>query len=230
MIKEEVDITDPSNFQFTSSLAKRWFVEHDNMFTEGYPFAELVNSIKKNGFIPNFPDTSYHGEICGHLPSAILLSKKNGKYSIPGGIHRLAAARAAGLKKVECYVKVDDCQEPYERNISEFNLPISIFTGRTVLDITGFFTIQAGLYGAEVKGVCECESYDIVFCNRASIDNVLDRIARITERCLLIWMGEDSKELSTQLMKDLKEKGFTRIDITPKKHVVAIKQYRNVIR
>lgn len=177
---------------------------------------------------------------------------------------------------------------------NSFNLPFSIFTGRSVLDIacnTGYFAVQAALSGAsEIAGFdvaaetieaasmiahaarlsCPYEfqtsefwdypfdrAYDIVFCNQAmyhftsrhrskclgTIDDMLDRIAQVTGRLLLMYTYVDvddppSKDggyypSSYQLTVDLIERGFSKVLIDqvygPKKHVIAIKKYENKI-
>lgn len=102
------------------------------------------------------------------------------------------------------------------------------------------------------------KTYDIVFCNQSmyhfnskhrskcsgSIDDMLDRIARVTGRILLMYTFLDvsdppSKDggyypSSSQLENDLKKRGFNKVIIKDlygnKKHVIAIKNYENVVQ
>ena len=191
VVEDMVDITDLSKFVFTSDYAE-WMVSEPEKWLEKeqhYPVRQLVKSIKERGFIPNFPDVTYHREIFHDFPLALVLFEgRDGKYRVPGGVHRLAAARLAGLKEIRCYVvkekkyskeQIDEFREVLdfmkensnckyqswvfpgglrldgrddsERIFNSFKLPVSVFAGRTVLDIacnTGFFAIKAGLLGA----------------------------------------------------------------------------------
>jgi len=101
---ETVDITDADNFHFGSDYARRVFLGE---IGAGGLASKLEESIRERGFQAYFPDTSYHTDDAIHavLPLALYLRWERGKYSVPMGNHRLAAARAVGLKKIPAYVQ-----------------------------------------------------------------------------------------------------------------------------
>ncbi len=337
IVEEEiVDITKVSNWEFTSNFAKEVVLNPEKFKDKDtYPIDILVNSIKIKGFIPNFPDVTYHGDSLGYLPSALVLERHNDTYITSGGYHRLCAAKLVNLNMIRCYVfKRVNCSQKqidaFKKIISfmnqygnckyqswkfadddyniqftgrddsdkifeKFELPTSTFAGRTVLDIacnTGYFAIRCGLLGAtEIAGfdiTPECiesannianayglnckydfrisefwdypfdKTYDIVFCNQSmyhfnskhrskcsgSIDDMLDKISRITGRILLMYTFLDindppSKDggyypSSSQLEHDLMKRGFNKVIIKNvygnKKHVIAIKNYKNLVQ
>ncbi len=101
------------------------------------------------------------------------------------------------------------------------------------------------------------KTYDIVFCNQSmyhfnskhrskcsgSIDDMLDKIAKVTGRILLMYTFVDVRDppskdggyypSSSQLEHDLNKRGFYKVIIKnvygDKKHVIAIKKYKNVV-
>lgn len=99
-----MDITDADNFKFNSDHARGVFLGE---VAAGGLASKLEESIKERGFLAYFPDTSYHADDAIHavLPLALYLRWERGKYSVPMGTHRMAAARAVGLKKIPAYVQ-----------------------------------------------------------------------------------------------------------------------------
>jgi len=101
---ETVDITDADDFKFNSIHARKVFLGEEA--AGGLP-SKLEASIRERGFLAYFPSISYHPEDAIHaiFPVALYLRWNEGKYEVPMGTHRMAAARAVGLKEIPAYVQ-----------------------------------------------------------------------------------------------------------------------------
>lgn len=112
--KEVVDITDLSRFVFTSKLLHDCIVNYDKA-VEYFPYiGELVESIKRHGFILEYGGKSYHKDIYSwlNLPMCMILHD-NGKFGLLHGGHRFIASKFAGLEEIPCYViRPKDYTEP----------------------------------------------------------------------------------------------------------------------
>lgn len=101
--EEDVPIADLNRFQFKSDRVKKIVLNPktwDNSLTSA-----LAESIKKNGFIPNYFGKTLHKDIYPYMPlTFVLYLGDDGKYRVPQGLHRFVAARLAGLKSIPCYV------------------------------------------------------------------------------------------------------------------------------
>ncbi len=72
--------------------------------SDGYNIESLKESIRDNGWQPNFGDLPYHGDTCSFSECFFLRTNEDGLYSLPNGTHRLVALKELGVKEFDAYI------------------------------------------------------------------------------------------------------------------------------
>jgi len=123
VVKKKTSIEDLDRFVFSSSFAEE-MVKNPEKFSGAYPFEKLVESIKKHGFVPNFLGNTLHGDIYPYIPLSFMLLEKDGKLRVVHGVHRMTAAKLAGIREIEYYTQVEKTYSQEQlnefRNIVDF--------------------------------------------------------------------------------------------------------------